>query len=204
MITKKRNFRLGKTYVELYGEKRAKEIIKKKSNSYSGHIVTQETRDKISKANKGTKPWITGRHRTEETKRKTGAANSKALKGRTLKDRGHKDNCKCSFCKAGRGEYKKQNNPNWVEEKQDSYDYKFDSNLKEQIRKRDNYTCKICLITEEEHILIAGENLSVHHIDYNKMNSEEDNLISLCRQCHMRTNYNREYWIEYFKEKVTK
>lgn len=76
----------------------------------------------------------------------------------------------------------------------------FNSKLKEQIRKRDNYTCQLCGITEEEHIVVLGRVLDIHHVDYNKQNSKEDNLLTLCRQCNLRVNFNREHWNEYFKE----
>lgn len=36
-------------------------------------------------------------------------------------------------------------------------------------------------------------------IDYNKYNLNSENLISLCRKCHRKTNDNREYWMSYFK-----
>ncbi len=74
--------------------------------------------------------------------------------------------------------------------------------LKDQIRKRDNYTCQNCDMTEEEHIIVLGEVLSVHHIDYNKKNCNKNNLISLCRQCNARVNFNRKYWKEYFEIKI--
>ena len=46
--------------------------------------------------------------------------------------------------------------------------------------------------------------MSIHHIDYNKLNNDEDNLISLCRKCHLKTNkkINRNYYYKYFKEKI--
>lgn len=40
--------------------------------------------------------------------------------------------------------------------------------------------------------------LSIHHIDYNKNNTNSNNLISLCNSCHSKTNYNKKYWINYF------
>lgn len=67
--------------------------------------------------------------------------------------------------------------------------------LRELIRKRDNYTCKLCNKKQN------GEKFSVHHIDYVKENYELDNLITLCRNCHARTNINRNYWREYFYAK---
>jgi len=82
------------------------------------------------------------------------------------------------------------------------YPFEFDRNLKEKIKKRDNYQCQNCGMTEEEHIIVYGVGVSIHHIDYNKKNIKEDNLISLCRQCHGRTNFNREYWQEYFEDKL--
>ena len=68
--------------------------------------------------------------------------------------------------------------------------------FKEQIRYRDGYQCQICGMPEIE----QNRKLSVHHIDYNKHNLSEDNLIALCHGCHSKTNHNREKWNKYFKE----
>ena len=38
-----------------------------------------------------------------------------------------------------------------------------------------------------------------NHIDYNKKNCNSDNLITLCHNCHSKTNHNRNNWINYFK-----
>ena len=35
--------------------------------------------------------------------------------------------------------------------------------------------------------------------DYNKKNCDPTNLITLCRFCHAKTNYNRNYWMNYFQ-----
>ncbi len=67
--------------------------------------------------------------------------------------------------------------------------------FKEQIRRRDEYKCQMCGVSETEH----GKKLSVHHIDYNKHNLALKNLISLCNSCHCYTHWNREYWLQYFK-----
>jgi 5-methylcytosine-specific restriction endonuclease McrA len=53
-------------------------------------------------------------------------------------------------------------------------------------------------MTEEEHLIVYGKVLDVHHIDYDRKNSSEDNLITLCRQCNIRANFNRGYWEEFF------
>ena len=82
------------------------------------------------------------------------------------------------------------------------YDAKFNEELKETIRKRDNYQCQLCGITEEEHLIIYGRKNPIHHIDYNRENCKKSNLITLCSHCNSRVNFNREYWKKYFIEKV--
>lgn len=66
--------------------------------------------------------------------------------------------------------------------------------LRNIIRLRDNYKCRFCDITEEKHLLTIGYELSVHHIDYNKQNNTENNLITLCGSCHSETNHNRIFY----------
>ena len=65
--------------------------------------------------------------------------------------------------------------------------------FKEQIRYRDGYKCQICGKPEVENC----RKLDVHHIDYDKENIDPENLTSLCKSCHMKTNGNRDYWYVY-------
>ncbi len=62
---------------------------------------------------------------------------------------------------------------------------KFNDSLKRRIRKRDNETCQECG---------AKTGLTVHHIDYDKNNCDDCNLIALCRRCNSRANSNRREW----------
>ena len=78
------------------------------------------------------------------------------------------------------------------------YSFEFNKKLKKQIRQRDNFTCQECGYTEKQ----LGYHLSVHHIDYNKKNNNPENLICLCKSCHAQTNFKRNDWINYFKNKV--
>ncbi len=78
------------------------------------------------------------------------------------------------------------------------YPLEFNDELKLKIRKRDNYICQKCRITEEEHIIVYGRVLDVHHIDYNKKNINLNNLITFCRSCNSRANFNRKYWTNHF------
>jgi hypothetical protein len=96
-----------------------------------------------------------------------------------------------------------ENAPNWKGgASRELYPLKFNDELKDKIRKRDGYSCQICAMQDEEHILVYGYSLMVHHIDYIKENCEESNLISLCNQCHGRTNYNRAYWTDFLSSKM--
>jgi hypothetical protein len=82
-----------------------------------------------------------------------------------------------------------------------SYSKEWTNKLKEQIRNRDNYHCQICFIHQNDFRTKKGKKhkLCVHHIDYNKKNHNYDNLISLCPDCHAKTIFNEEYWIDFFR-----
>jgi hypothetical protein len=85
-----------------------------------------------------------------------------------------------------------ENSPNWRGGKSFCvYPRDWNKTLKQSIRQRDNYTCQIC-----------GEepSVQVHHIDYIKKNCNPTNLVTLCRSCHTKTCFNREYWIKFFKK----
>lgn len=93
-----------------------------------------------------------------------------------------------------------KNNPVWIDGRSyEGYPLEFNQKLKDQIRKRDNYICS-CGMTEEEHLIVYGRVLDVHHIDYDKKNLKENNLISLCTGCNLRANWNRDYWIDYYQK----
>jgi DNA-directed RNA polymerase subunit RPC12/RpoP len=69
------------------------------------------------------------------------------------------------------------------------YPQEFNESLKNKIRKRDNYICQVC----------NRQGRAVHHIDYNKFNCKDINLITLCNKCNLKANANRNYWYAYFK-----
>lgn len=90
-----------------------------------------------------------------------------------------------------------ENNPQWLGGLSFfPYPLKWSNQLRESIRQRDGYTCRICgYIWKKE-----DRKLSVHHIDYNKNNLNPENLITLCTSCHSKTHHKRDYWINYFNE----
>lgn len=84
---------------------------------------------------------------------------------------------------------KNEKNPNWQNGlSRLPYSIEWTNELKESIRIRDNHICQKCFKFGKQ----------VHHIDYNKQNCKEDNLITLCRKCHCKVNFNRDYWFAYF------
>jgi len=88
---------------------------------------------------------------------------------------------------------------NWLGGKSfEPYGIKFNKELKNKIRNRFDKHCVECGYFEDE----LGYKLHIHHIDYNKKNNNENNLIALCRNCHMQTNFKRSDWTNYFKEKI--
>lgn len=80
------------------------------------------------------------------------------------------------------------------------YGLEFNEDLKEVIRNRDRRKCQLCEKTELEN----KKKLTVHHIDYDKKNNNPNNLIALCGSCHQKTNFNRNYWTNYFSKNEIK
>lgn len=177
-----------------------------------------EVRNKISESCKrnGIGKWMLGRKRSEETKRKislnhrhfqsleTKRKISEINKGRKLTEEQIR---RLSIAKTGKKHphseehirnQSGENHYNWQGGKSfEPYPLGWTKTHKEQIRFRDRYRCQICGVSEIECI----RKLAIHHIDYNKMNIEPNNLIALCVSCHIKTNYNKNYWLNYFTKK---
>jgi len=138
-----------------------------KNNPMYGKYISEETRRKLSKANKGIRV-------SPDTEFRKG--NIPWNKGLISREQ-----------------------PNWRGGISfEPYGLGFNNKLKGRIRKRDRFTCQECRMTEDE----LGYKLGIHHIDYNKENNSDDNLISLCRSCHTQTNFDRNNWTTYFKNKI--
>ena len=93
-----------------------------------------------------------------------------------------------------------QNCPNYIDGRSSiPYPLEF-FKIKNNILKRDNYICQKCKITQKEHLIIYNSILSVHHINYDKQNCNEYNLISLCKKCNSEVNKDRIEWTRIFKD----
>ena len=102
----------------------------------------------------------------------------------------HRENI--SKNRKGIASFSGKEHPNWKGGKSfEPYSIDWTETLRRAIRERDNYICQLCNQ--------YGNN--VHHIDYDKKNCNPKNLITLCRKCNVKVNYNRNYWISYLKSK---
>lgn len=158
-------------------------------------------------------PFVKGYKMSEEHKKKIGEANKISLKGRRLSENA-RNAYLMKYTGVPRPDYiskmvtenniktksylnmqtdkallnkvlnmpRGQNHYNWKGGKAGEVYLKcFNFTLKEAIRKRDDFRCQECK-TEEK---FFKQRLVVHHKDENKKNNVSDNLISLCRSCHM-------------------
>jgi hypothetical protein len=96
-----------------------------------------------------------------------------------------------------------ENHPNWKGGTSFlPYSPLFEKVMKEYIRARDDYNCQFCDIPEN------GKAHAVHHIDHDKNNNLEQNLITLCGNCHNNETASkedlREEWIEWCQSEVSK
>jgi predicted transcriptional regulator len=86
-------------------------------------------------------------------------------------------------------------NPNWKDGISFiPYGLEFNRKLKQKIKERDNYICQKCNTKFKNKKHDKTFYLTIHHIDYNKLNNHEYNLICLCNKCNSRCNSNRKYW----------
>ena len=158
------------------------------NHPFYGKKLSEKHIGNIKKAHKGMNPWLY-MSCPNEAKQKI---------SKTLKEKYIKKEINTGF-KKGHKLTQKEKHPLWKGGISfEPYGIEFNKQLKEAIRRRDNLTCQECGFTEEQ----LKYKLRVHHIDYNKKNNNPNNLISLCKSCHTQTNFKRENWTEYFKNKV--
>jgi len=160
----------------MYGKKRPIETRRKMSEARRGKRLSEETRRKISEAHKGLQCGerhpMYGRHHTEEARRRI----SESHKGLQCKEK----------------------NPAWKGGISfEPYCPKFSREFRERVRDYFDRRCYLCNKTEKEN----GRRLDVHHVLYNKNTCCDKSpklFVPLCKSCHMKTGFNREYWQEFF------
>jgi hypothetical protein len=166
-----------------FGKHLLEETKRKMSLSHKGkktHEWSLESRNKLSKTK-------SGRELSKETRKKLSEIN----KGKKLSDE-----TKRKLSKFHKGKHTGEKSNFW-KGGISNFPYSIDwtRSLKMSIRERDHFSCRLCGRQQGQETRL----FSVHHIDYNKLNCNPDNLITLCHSCHAKTNNRRIYWIKYFK-----
>jgi hypothetical protein len=199
----------------MYKHKYTPETLKKMSESHKGYVTSEATKKKLSLA-------MRGRYVSPETRKKKSEAMNKIYATTNLKERlskmwTGKNNPmygKPAWTKGKKGIYSEEfrkkisdnakarfanpaNHPMWKGGKSyEPYTLEFNTKFKNAIRKRDNQVCMVCGIHREK----LTQALDVHHINYDKALSVEQNGVSCCHSCHSKTNVNRKYWINFFQQ----
>lgn len=198
--TKLRIAKLGKKFSEAHKRKLSKalkkrwqnseykkRISKKVSKTLTGKKFPEKHRKNISISHKGQIPWNKG---------KKGIYSINKAEKNPMFGKHHSEKHKEKLSKLLRGKNKGEKNGQWQGGISfEPYGIEFNRELKERIRKRDNYICQMLDCNSIQN----GRKFPIHHTDYNKRNNEDWNLITLCHSCHIKTNTNREYWENYFK-----
>jgi hypothetical protein len=172
-----------------------------------GISLSDETKRKLSESHKGIqsgeKHPMFGKHHTDDSKLKISLAHrGRKQTEEVIKKRveamswyRHTEETKAKIGAANAGENNAmfgkygELNPTWRGGLSfEPYPNTWTFALREMIRNRDGRKCCICGIGE------TVKRHDVHHIDYDKKNTNPHNLITLCVPCHRKTNYKREYW----------
>lgn len=150
---------------------------------YSGEKFSREARLRISSMTKD--------------RLKDPTANPFYIDGRTFNNKcscGKAINYGSKYCKDCLKASKiGENNPAWKGGiARSGYGPEFNRFLKSWVKNRDRNRCFKC---------DSEEGLVVHHIDYNKLNNNSNNLITVCWKCHGRLGTNRKFFAEYIKNR---
>lgn len=170
------------------GTKLSDETKKKMSESNAHYWLekkrSEQTREKMRQAHLGRKNRLGFVH-TDESKEKLSFARRGKVMSEATKEK-------------LRQYWIGQKSPLWKGGySRKDYPLGWNRNHRELIRARDEYKCGMCGVHEIE----TNRRHAVHHIDYDKKNLSQKNLISLCLRCHAKTNHNRNYWYDFFARK---
>ena len=159
------------------GKHRSEEQRKRIGDGHRGKHHSEGTKEKISRGNKG-------KCLSEETKKRIRTARAKQIFTKETRR-------KMSIAHTG------SNNSRWKGGiTRLPYSFNFNKELKAFIRKRDHHTCQLCGRMQRR----FERNFPIHHINYDKMDCGQGNLITLCNRCNGKVNANREVWTKFFQQ----
>lgn len=151
------------------------------SESLKGHMVSEKTRRKISKS------MIGGNQTSFKIGHKTNLNKSfpkDEYPNYAMRNKKHSERTKKLMSK-NHPNFNGINNPNYIDgNSYFPYSGDFSRKLKIKIKERDNNQCKF---PKENHF----GRLEIHHIDFNKNNNSEKNLITLCHHHNIQANKDR-------------
>lgn len=197
-----RNPQYGKPVTE-----EAKRKISETKKAQHRHVVhTEAARKKMSEANKGERHHQYGKPLSESTRIKISLSKrgkhlpkhseeSKRKMSESHKGKKHTLETRMKMSEAQRGEKAKL----W--KGGISYGAYCKEHRPARVRVREWFGNKCVLCGEPP----LKEQLTVHHVDYNKNACCDDKkplFVILCRSCHALTNNNREYWEKYFVDMI--
>lgn len=171
------------------GKKQSEETIRKRSEAMKGKNTYKrsfETKQRMSKAKEGI--VLSEEHKNKLREARLGRVHSQETKDILSEQKIGDKNPMYGMC--GEKHHNWQNGISF-----EPYCPKFNKQLKEKIRDRDNHICQLCGMNEN------GRRHSVHHIHYDKPNCNPD-LITLCTGCNGRVNANRDHYESLFMEKL--
>lgn len=182
----------------LRGRTKTKEHIEKIARSKRGKKLrphSLETRKKMSLALLGNTRML-GKKRSPETKEKMSKSRRHwhERNGHPFAGKGN-PNWGKHLSEETKEKIRRKNSgetaPNWRGGiSREPYGFGFNEKLKFEIRKRDDFTCQMAGCGKREN----GIPHDVHHKNYDKKDNRRENLITFCKSCHAKTNFNRDFW----------
>lgn len=195
----KEDLRVMKYVKKMIGRKHSKESIGKNRKSHIGKKQSEETKIK--------RKIYEGRSQKEKTKDKIRIKVLERIRNNTFfypsKNIESREK-KSDSMKKIRMEHPERftilsgvNHPNWIDGRslKKYYPPSF-RKIRTKILERDNFKCKSVFCDG------SCEIIGVHHIDYNKENNIEKNLITLCNKCNILSNKNRLFMEGMFKQQI--